>query len=479
MGYLQPKNGMNKCTWAAATVCARAYAHILRLSVLILSLSKTSIPKLLAAFVLSLFVCATQAAVVRDVQVQRDGDKTRIVFALDVPVKHSVMTLAGPDRVVIDLASSTLKARLGTVSVAGTPISSMRSAVRNKNDLRVVLDLRSAIKPRSYVAKSGGGKSGHQLVIELAGGAAATPKIIKQASQPATRLRDLVIAIDAGHGGQDPGAMGPSRQREKYVTLEIARQLETLFRSQRGYRPVMIRTGDYYVGLTQRRDKARQQNADLFVSIHADAFNNPAANGASVYALSQRGASSTTAKFLADSENQSDMIGGVSLRDKDNLLSEVLVDLSMTYKQEASLEVGSHVLRNLKNHSRLHSRHVETAGFMVLKSPDVPSILVETGFISNPGEARRLTDPSYQRQVAKSIHAGIAQYFSERAPEGTYVAWQNQQRGPSQQRYVVASGDTLADIATRHSISLDKLRRHNNIRGNTIQAGQTLIIPAT
>lgn len=422
-------------------------------------------------------VSTAEAATVRDVRVQREAGQTRVVFDLDAPVKHTVMNLSGPDRVVIDLQSSSLKARLGAVVLADSPIASIRSAVRNKTDLRVVLDLRSAIKPRSYLAKTG---KTDQLVIELVGGGvAAAPKILKQANQPATKLRDLVIAIDAGHGGQDPGALGPTRQREKYVTLAIARQLEAMFRAQRGYRPVMIRTGDYFVGLTQRRDKARQQNADLFVSIHADAFNNPSANGASVYALSQRGASSTSAQFLAESENKSDMIGGVSLHDKDDLLSEVLVDLSMTYKQEASLEVGSHVLRNMKSHSRLHSRHVETAGFMVLKSPDVPSILVETGFISNPTEARRLSDPLHQKQVAKSIHAGITQYFSQRAPEGTWVGWNNQQRGPIAQRYVVSRGDTLSDIASRHSVSLEKLRQHNKLRGNTIQTGQTIIIPAT
>lgn len=430
----------------------------------------------------SLCVASAQAATVRDVYVQREGDQTRVVFDLDAPVKHTIMNLAGPDRVVIDLASSTLKARLGAVPLTGTPIAAIRSAVRDKTDLRVVLDMRSRVKPRSYLSNvigKNGGKA-TQLIIELPGASAATaPRAVKQANQPVTALRDLVIAIDAGHGGQDPGALGPKRQREKYVTLAIARQLEALFRAQRGYRPVMIRTGDYFVDLKQRRDKARKHNADLFVSIHADAFTHPSANGASVYALSQRGASSTTAQFLAESENKSDVIGGVSLRDKDNLLSEVLVDLSMTYKQEASLEVGSHVLRNMKNHSRLHSRHVETAGFMVLKSPDVPSILVETGFISNPEEARRLSDPAHQQRIAKSIHSGITQYFSQRAPEGTWIAAQNQQRGPTAQRYVVSRGDTLSDIATRHSVSLEKLRQHNKLRGNTIQTGQTLIIPAT
>jgi len=435
-----------------------------------------SLGRIAVSVAFSLCIATAHAATVRDVHVVREGAQTRVVFDLDAPVKHSVMNLAGPDRVVIDLAASTLKARLGAVPLTGTPISSMRSAVRDKTDLRVVLDMSTRVKPRSYLTKTG---NTNQLIIELPGATSAVPQVIKQANQPATKLRDLVIAIDAGHGGQDPGALGPKSQREKYVTLAIARQLEVLFRSQPGYRPVMIRTGDYFVPLTQRRDKARQHNADLFVSIHADAFNSPAANGASVYALSQRGASSTSAQFLAESENKSDMIGGVSLRDKDDLLSEVLVDLSMTYKQEASLEVGSYVLRNMKHHSHLHSRHVETAGFMVLKSPDVPSILVETGFISNPDEARRLNDPAHQKQVAKSIHAGILQYFSQRAPEGTVVAWQNQQRGPAAQRYVVSNGDTLSDIATRHSVSLEKLRQHNNIRGNTIQTGQTLIIPAT
>jgi N-acetylmuramoyl-L-alanine amidase len=309
------------------------------------------------------------------------------VFDLDAPVKHNVINLSNPDRVVVDFAATTLKARLGAIPVANTPISAIRSAPRNRTDLRVVFDMRSAVKPRTSLERDG---KLHRLVIELTGGA---DSVVKQASvavpQAPAKLRDLVIAIDAGHGGQDPGAIGPNRLREKQVTLAIARALEAQFRNQKGYRPVMIRSGDYFVPLEMRRDKARTHNADLFVSIHADAFNNPSANGASVYALSQRGASSTTAKFLAESENQSAMIGGVSLHDKDDLLSEVLVDLSMTYKQEASLEVGNHVLRQMRSHARLHSRHVETAGFMVLKSPDVPSILVETGFISNPADLYR------------------------------------------------------------------------------------------
>ncbi len=272
--------------------------------------------------------------------------------------------------------------------------------------------------------------------------------------------RDIIIAIDAGHGGEDPGAIGPNRKREKDVVLAIARELEALLKADKGFSPTLIRTGDYYISLRGRRDLARQRQADLFVSIHADAFKRKEARGASVYALSTSGATSTAARYLAQRENESDLVGGVSLSDKDDILAGVLADLSMTSTLDNSLKLGGNVLRNMDRIARLHKKGVEQAGFAVLKSPDIPSILVETGFISNPEESRLLATSAYQKQMARAIHAGIREWFLAHPPSGTLIAWQKQQEG---QQYVIARGDTLSGIAQRFNVSLADLKIRNGI----------------
>jgi N-acetylmuramoyl-L-alanine amidase len=260
------------------------------------------------------------------------------------------------------------------------------------------------------------------------------------------------------------------------VVLAIAKELNSLLKSDRGFNPTMIRTGDYYVSLRGRRDLARKRQADLFVSIHADAFKRKEAHGASVYALSLRGATSTAASYLAKSENSSDLVGGVTLSDKDDLLAGVLADLSMTSTLDHSLQLGGKVLRNMDKIAKLHKNNVEQAGFAVLKSPDIPSILVETGFISNPGESKLLVSSSYQKKMARAIHAGIREWFLAHPPSGTLVAWQKQQDG---QQYVIARGDTLSGIAQRFNVRLSDLKIRNGISGEKIMVGQKLLIPTT
>jgi len=296
--------------------------------------------------------------------------------------------------------------------------------------------------------------------------------------------RAIVIAIDAGHGGEDPGALGPKGAREKHVTLAIAKELQRQINAERGYRAELVRTGDYFIPLRKRTVIARKKGADLFVSIHADAAPRAAAFGASVYALSDRGATSETARWLADSENQSDLIGGagnVSLDDKDKMLAGVLLDLSMTASLSSSLNVGQKVLSNMGRITPLHKRRVEQAGFMVLKSPDIPSILVETGFISNPNEAAKLATLSHQQSLARSIQSGIRQFFQQNPPPGTYVAWlrDSGKIAPGPREHVVSSGESLALIAQRYQVGLAVLRSANNLRSDTIKVGQTLNIPTT
>jgi len=300
------------------------------------------------------------------------------------------------------------------------------------------------------------------------------PRVTKRAESE--EKRPIVIAIDAGHGGEDPGAIGPGRLQEKTVVLAIAKELHRLFEKERGFSSTMIRNGDYYVSLKGRRDLARKRQADMFVSIHADAFRDRRARGASVYALSTRGATSTTASYLAQRENEADLVGGVRLSDKEDALALTLADLSMTATLDSSLQVGDSVLREMDTIARLHKKQVEQAGFAVLKSPDVPSILVETGFISNPEEAKKLADPAYRRKMAATIHRGIVGWFRNHPPPGSLLAYQ---RDHGDKGYTIVRGDTLSEIAQRFNISVALLKQYNELPGNRILVGQTLRIPAS
>lgn len=446
---------------------------------------------------------ALAASDIRSVRLWRAPDNTRLVFDLSGPVQHSVFTLAAPDRIVIDVTGAKLATNLDQLSLANTPITGVRSAQRSADDLRVVIDLSAPVSPKSFTLAPNQ-QYGHRLVVDLfdqgsAPPATQTPSIATSEppvpvtpTQPPPKLtpvpngkRDIVVAIDAGHGGEDPGALSPVKgQYEKNVTLAISKELQRQINAEKGFRAELVRTGDYFIPLRKRTEIARKKGADLFVSIHADAAPRSSAFGASVYALSERGATSETARWLADAENQSDLIGGagnVSLDDKDKMLAGVLLDLSMTASLSSSLNVGQKVLSNMGSITPLHKRRVEQAGFMVLKSPDIPSILVETGFISNPNEARKLHTASHQQALARSITSGVKQFFHENPPPGTYVAWLRDEgkiaAGPRE--HVVARGESLALIAQRYQISLAALRSANKLNGDVIKVGQTLQIPAT
>lgn len=423
----------------------------------------------------SLLVSQAFAADINGVRMWRAPDHTRLVFDLSGPVKHEIITLSSPERVVIDISAASLKSSFDSLDFDKTPITKLRSGVRNKKDLRLVLDMNQAIKPRSFLLAASGDLH-DRLVVDLYDQKQKSSPVIISANN--SKKRDIIIAIDAGHGGEDPGALGPGKLREKDVVLKISKKLKDKIDKTAGYSARLIRTGDYYIGLTKRRQLARQYQADMFVSIHADAFSDARANGTSVYALSPRGATSASAKFLAQKQNSADLVGGVSLSDKDDVLASVLFDLSMTASLDASLDVGREVLTQIKQVSRLHKKQVEQAGFAVLKSPDMPSILVETGFISNPQESRRLNSSSYQYKMANAIHVGIERYFSSHPPDGTLIAWQQQNSGKGRQ-YVVSSGDTLSGIAQRYKVSVNSLKRTNSIASSKIRVGQKLKIPAS
>lgn len=445
---------------------------------------------------------------VKSVRLWRAPDNTRLVFDLSGPVQHSVFTLSAPDRLVIDINGATLAAPLN-VSTSNTPINSVRSAQRTPTDLRVVVDLKKSVTPKSFTLAPNA-QYGNRLVVDLydqeADAIAATaptppPTPVQtpattlavpvSPAQPAIKLppvpsgkRDIVVAIDAGHGGEDPGASGSRGQHEKDIVLQIAKELQRQINTEKGYRAELTRTGDYFIPLRKRTEIARKKGADLFISIHADAAPSRAAFGASVFALSDRGATSETARWLADTENRSDLIGGagnVSLDDKDRMLAGVLLDLSMTATLSSSLNVGQKVLGNMGRVTSLHKQRVEQAGFMVLKSPDIPSILVETGFISNNNEATKLASASHQQALARSIHTGVRQYFQQNPPPGTYVAWLRDSgkiaQGPRE--HTVRPGETLAMLAVRYQVSVASLRSTNSLKTDELKVGQHLDIPAT
>jgi len=418
-------------------------------------------------------VGAVEAVEVRGLRIWTSPESTRLVFDTSGNAKYAVYTETGPDRVVIDLERAHVARPLPESNGDDPLIRAIRSEKRNRKDLRVTVDLRSGVRAKSFRLQPNR-EYGHRLVVDLfpvQSEAEEIARVVKDLTTPPVRGRDVVVAIDAGHGGEDPGAKGANGSYEKNVTLSIARKLASQVARAPGMKPVLIRDGDYYIGLRQRIEKARKAGADLFVSIHADAFRDPSARGSSVYTLSHRGASSEAARWLADRENAADLIGGVSLEDKDDVLASVLLDLSQSATLQASTDVAQEVLDELSDLGKVHKRKVQRAGFVVLKAPDIPSVLVETAFISNPGEEKKLTDPSHQLRLARALMEGIQGYFERYAPPGTLLAERRQQQ------HVIARGDTLTGIARQYRVSLSTLRRANDLPDDTIRIGQVLRIP--
>jgi N-acetylmuramoyl-L-alanine amidase len=344
---------------------------------------------------------------------QSADDHTRIVFDLSGDFEHSLFTLSNPHRIVIDLKNTRKSEAIEIDNVKTNLMSGLRSASKNNGRLRVVLDLQGKVRPRSFELKPDG-KSGHRLVVDLHA-TDLSPTPIKTSQQERKKAKQqFVIALDPGHGGRDPGAIGKRGTREKDIALAVAKKMKTLINRTPGYRAVLTRDADRYITLRSRVKKARQAKADIFISIHADSFHKSNVKGASVYALSLRGASSEAARWIARKENSSDLIGGISLDDKDDLIASVLLDLSQTATIQDSLELGSDVLSQLGKVSRLNNRKVQQAGFAVLKAPDMPSILVETAFLSNPSEEKKLRSSKHQHKLAKAVFAGIRKHLKNR-----------------------------------------------------------------
>ncbi len=394
---------------------------------------------------LALLAGTAQAVDIRDLRLWAGPDHTRVVLELSGPTAHHLFTLRNPERVVIDVADASLAATSSAPAGQGV-VRQVRFGTREDGSLRVVLDLNTSAQPKSFVVAPNE-TYGHRLVIDLAAAVEPAPVMIEHAPQDETR--DLVIAVDAGHGGDDPGAIGRNGTREKDVALAIARALAQRIDRETGMRAVLIRDGDYYVVHRDRVRKAREQRADLFVSIHADSIRDRTISGSSVYVLSPRGASDEASRWLAERENASDLIGGVSLDDKDDVLASVLLDLSQTASLSASMTAAEHVLRELDRVGEIRKPAVQRAGFLVLKSPDVPSMLIETAYISNPGEERRLRDRGHQEKLANAIHGGIRGYFYEYPPPGSRVAALVAQRSAGASGNAVIAQEASADVDAR------------------------------
>ena len=421
---------------------------------------------------LLVFSAANAGTTVENVRIWAENDKTRVVLDLSRPVTHNIFTLRGPDRLVIDLEDSRLASALNAMPDGTGAVRAIRSAIRADGDLRVVLDLSAGVRSRSFTTGPND-RYGDRLVIDLQRSGNLQP--VKTASQVYRPGRDIVVAIDPGHGGHDPGAVGKNRTREKDVALAISRELAKRIDAEPGMRAVLVRNRDIYIDHRARTAIARRNKADLFVSIHADAVADRRARGASVYALSLKGASDEAAKQLAERENAS--VGGVSLEGKDDVLAYTLIDLSQNASLSASLDVGGKVAREMGKVARMHRKTVQQAGLLVLKSPDMPSILVETAFISNPAEEQNLRDKGYQGRLANAILAGVRNYFYTNPPPDTRIAAELRRTPTRQVRHVIARGDTLSEIAERYNVSAAAIRAANKLSTDKIRVGQTLSIP--
>lgn len=448
---------------------------------------------------------------VQGVQLLDQPAGTRIELRLSQPADYKVFTLGNPDRVVLDISAAALARSALPLPAAAGAVREVRAAYRD-GGLRMVFDLATAMRP---LTTAGGEASAARLTIDLqplnAAAVAAIPvpapaalptavaKVPEPEPQPAQPeaqpqvqtapappmpavpekpqpARDIVVVVDAGHGGHDPGAHGRGGLREKDVTLAISRRLVDLINSEPGMRGVLTRSDDRFLDLRARMERARSVSADLFVSIHADAAMNRSARGSTVYVLSEKAASDEASRRLAARENAA-LIGGVELGDKDPVLASVLMDLSQNASISSSISVGDAILREMAGLGRLHRDRVQHAPFMVLKSPDVPSVLIETAYISNPEDERNLGSASHQDKLARAVLGGIRRYFDGNPGRGVLTAAARPEEPRRDIRHVIRRGDTLSAIADRYNTSMQRIRAANGLRSDTVRLGQTLRIP--
>ena len=419
-------------------------------------------------------------------------DQTQLVIDANAPLEHKIFPVTAPDRLIIDIPDARVTGKLPLAEPADLLVKGVRSGVLDNGQLRIVIDLKQAVRAKSFVLEPNE-RYGHRLVVDMApkadkprAGKATATKTVTGGRQG---LRDLIVAIDPGHGGEDPGAIGAGGTLEKHVTLAIGRKLANLVNREAGMRALLIRDGDYYLSLNKRIELSLQQDADLFVSIHADAFVDQGASGSSVFTLASDGATSRQADWLAERENSADRIGGIDLSDRTQSLSKTLWEMAQQGTLEHSNLAATAVLNNLRKVGAVHHTQVQKAGFAVLKVPTIPSLLVETAFISNPDEEKHLTSAEFQARMAGALLSGIKAYFATYPPPDTRWAKKGGVQGPKKgpsgadtaattgRQHVISKGDTLERIAQQYAISLSALRSANAVEEDKLRVGEVLVIP--
>ncbi len=438
------------------------------------------------ALATAFFASAAQANVLEGVRVWPSPDETRVVIDVKSEVDFSYFTLSGPDRLVVDLKQTSLGTKL-PVNVSDSAILTKirASSPPEKSTYRLVLELKKKSAPQLFkLAPTPGGQYGHRLVIDLPHGEsssqpAAKPSSETKVSRDASQLygtADIVVAIDAGHGGEDPGSIGPTRKYEKDVTLSVAKKLADQIDAVPGMKAVLTRRGDYFVNLNKRSEIARKNKAHLLVSIHADAFHTPQPRGGSVFVLNTRRANTEIARWVENHEQQSELLGGagevLAKNNADRNVSQTLLDLQFSHSQKEGYKVATNILREMGKVAYLHKREPVNASLAVLKSPDIPSVLVETGFISNPSEEKLLFQRSHQDKLAHALTKALVQYFEDNPPEGTLFA----NRGKTQ-KHKVQRGESLSVIASKYGTSVDEIVQTNKLKSNSLAVGQVLTIP--
>lgn len=437
---------------------------------------------LTAAFLSS----AVQANVLEGVRVWPSPDETRVVIDVKSEVDFSYFTLSGPDRLVVDLKQTSLGTKLPVHVRDSAILTKIRaSSPPEKSSYRLVLELKRKSSPQLFkLAPTPGGQYGHRLVIDLphaesASQPAAKPSSETKVSRDASQLygtADIVVAIDAGHGGEDPGSIGPTRKYEKDVTLSVAKKLADQIDAVPGMKAVLTRRGDYFVNLNKRSEIARKNKAHLLVSIHADAFHTPQPRGASVFVLNTRRANTEIARWVENHEQQSELLGGagevLAKNNADRNVSQTLLDLQFSHSQKEGYKVATNILREMGKVAHLHKREPVNASLAVLKSPDIPSVLVETGFISNPAEEKLLFQRSHQDKLAHALTVAVVQYFEDNPPEGTLFA----NRGKTQ-KHKVQRGESLSVIANKYGTRVEAIVQTNKLKSNNLAVGQILTIP--
>ncbi len=440
------------------------------------------------AFALCLLPTSVWANALEGLRVWPSPDETRVVIDLKTEAEFSYFTLSSPDRLVVDLKKTTLSTKL-PLTVKDSPVLKKvrKSSPPESSTYRLVFELKKKTPVQIFkLAPTPGGQYGHRLVVDIAHGkgetsstptsSSSTAQVSRDASQ-LSGTADIVVAIDAGHGGEDPGSIGPTRKYEKHATLAISKKIVSQINAVPGMKAVLTRRGDYFVNLNKRSEIARKNKAHFLVSIHADGFRTSKPRGGSVFVLNTRRANTEIARWVENHEQQSQLLGGagdlLSKNTNDKNVSQTLLDLQFSHSQKEGYKVATKILREMKLAGiHLHKKEPVNASLAVLKSPDIPSVLVETGFITNPTEERLLFQRSHQDKLARALTKAIVQYFEANPPEGTLFA----NRGKTI-KHKVSKGESLSLIAKKYGTSTKAIMQSNKLKSTSLAIGQVLTIP--